>query len=159
LHPRAEALIASLTLEAHPEGGYFREIHRSGIRVQPLDGREARCGLTAIYFLLAAGMVSRWHTVDSDEAWHYCEGDPLDLLVADARFEVVTASTLGPWDTGSEPVRVVPAGEWQAARCRGAYTLVACTVGPGFEFVDFRMLADADADTVRRRHPAVAGLI
>jgi len=145
----------------HPEGGYYREIHRSALQVQPQDGRGVRCGLTAIYFLLVAGTGSRWHSVTSDEIWQFCEGEPLDLFVADSQFEHLSAHALGPLDAGLQPVRVVSAGQWQAARSRGAYTLVACTVGPGFDFADFRMLRDApdSAAALTRRHPAFADVL
>jgi uncharacterized protein len=158
---RAADLIAGLNLTPHPEGGYFREVHRSAARVQPADGRAARLALTTIYFLLVAGQVSRWHRVASDEVWHYYEGDPLELLVADAGFDVVSRRRLGPVGNGIEPVHVVVAGEWQAARPTGRYTLVGCTVGPGFEFEDFQML-DALADeaaALRGRHPDLAAFI
>ena len=120
-----------------------------------MDARSDRTALTTIYFLLSAGDVSRWHRVASDEAWHYYEGDALELFTADASCKRVTRHVLGPVDGEARPVRVVPANEWQAARSMGAYTLVGCTVGPGFEFEDFQMLKDrsADADVIRRRHP------
>ncbi|HEU4926053.1 MAG TPA: cupin domain-containing protein, partial [Vicinamibacterales bacterium] len=127
---RVADLIDALNLTPHPEGGYFREVYRSAARVQPADGRDARLALTTIYFLLVAGQVSRWHRVASDEVWHYYEGDPLELLVADAGFDVVSRRRLGPVGNGIEPVHVVVAGEWQAARPAGGYTLVGCTVGP-----------------------------
>jgi uncharacterized protein len=125
---RAADLIRGLGLTPHPEGGYYREIFRSAARVQPLDGRTDRLALTTIYFLLVAGQVSRWHRVASDEVWHHYEGGPLELLVADAGFNDVSRHLLGPVSEKTEPVRVVLAGEWQAARPTGTYTLVGCTV-------------------------------
>src|ERR1700754_4829047 len=80
MHPRAAALIDQLGLIPHPEGGFYRELHRSAVAVQPLDGRPPRTGLTTIYFLLPEGAHSRWHRVTSDEAWHLYEGSPLDLF-------------------------------------------------------------------------------
>ena len=76
---RASQLIERLGLVAHPEGGCFRQVYRSSTTVQPADDRGARPSLTTIYFLLVSGEVSRWHRVASDEAWHYYEGDPLEL--------------------------------------------------------------------------------
>ena len=157
---RARALIERLRLEPHPEGGIYREIHRSAGTVRPGDDRPARAAVTSIYFLLAAGQHSRWHRVRSDEVWHFCEGDPLELLAGRPSFDwverlVVSAST-GP----GEPVRVVPAGWWQAARPLGAYSLAGCTVAPGFEFADFSFLRD-DAGALRaleRLEPGLAGL-
>ena len=161
MDPRAAALIDRLALTPHPEGGHFAEIYRSSSRVQPADGRPARPALTTIYFLLVAGEVSRWHCVASDEVWHHYEGDSLELLSADARFESITRRVLGPVDGAARPVHVVPAGEWQAARTAGAYTLVGCTVGPGFDFSDFEMLDQRKdlADAVRRSHPEFAAFI
>lgn len=140
MHPRADALIGELGLAPHPEGGWYREVHRSAALVTPADGRGERRALTVIYFLLAEGQVSRWHRVVSDEAWHYHEGDRLELSIASApdAADKVTF-VLGPADAGGEPVRVVPAGQWQMARSTGAFTLVSCSVGPGFEFADFKM--------------------
>ncbi|HLU38174.1 MAG TPA: cupin domain-containing protein [Planctomycetota bacterium] len=160
--PRAAELIANLALAPHPEGGFFREVHRSAAPVRPGDGRPERAALTVIYFLLAAGQASRWHRVASDEAWHFLEGDPLELYEADADFTRVATTTLGPFAPGSAaPVHVVGAGRWQAARSTGGYTLVACTVGPGFDFADFEMLRDrpAEADALRSVQPAFAGLV
>ncbi len=161
MHARAEELISSLGLIPHPEGGYFRELHRARSRVQPLDGRAERSALTTIYFLLPAGEVSQWHRVASDEVWHHYEGDALDLFIADAAFEHVTRHVIGPVRDQLSPEHVVPAGWWQAARSSGAYTLVGCVVGPGFEFADFEMLGDADANATAaaERHPDAAPLI
>lgn len=161
MHSRAAALIQSLALSPHPEGGYCREVYRSTSIVRPDGGRTDRTALTSIYFLLAAGDVSRWHRVASDEAWHYYEGDPLELWVADGDFRGVSRRMLGPAGEGTQPVQVVVAHEWQAARSTGAYTLVGCTVGPGFEFSDFEML-DSRSDfaaAVRSRHPEAACFI
>jgi predicted cupin superfamily sugar epimerase len=161
VHPRAARLIATLGLAPHPEGGRFREIHRSTAFVRPGDSRGDRPALTVIYFMLAAGEMSRWHRVASDETWHFHEGAALELLVADPAFAGVTTGRLGPLDEDTQPVRVVPAGQWQAARCTGDYALVSCTVAPGFEFADFSMLRD-DADAaglIRRRQPDMAAFL
>lgn len=155
MDPRAAQLIADLGLAPHPEGGYYRQIYRSTSTVTPDDGRTGRASLTTIYFLLPAGEVSRWHVVTSDEVWHYYEGAPLELLTADRAFMRVERHQLGLPGDGIRPVHVVAAHDWQAARSTGAYTLVGCTVGPGFEFDDFMMLAGRaeDAARVRREHP------
>ncbi|HEX5727032.1 MAG TPA: cupin domain-containing protein [Longimicrobiaceae bacterium] len=159
-HPRAAELVRRLELRPHPEGGWYREVFRSPHTVRPDDGRPPRSALTVIHFLLAGGGHSRWHRVASDEAWSWVEGDPLELMriLPDG---VLARVRLGAPGEGAEPVAVVPAGEWQAARTLGAYTLVACAVGPGFDFADFAMLADApaEAEAVRRRHPDAAALI
>jgi predicted cupin superfamily sugar epimerase len=127
--PRAKHLIDTLGLQPHPEGGWYRQVFRSGERVtRQRDGAE-RSALTTIYFLLAEGEQSAWHRVMSDEVWHFYEGDALELL-----------THAGPMQLDADNrVLVIPAGEWQAARPLGAYTLVGCTVGPGFDFADFEM--------------------
>jgi predicted cupin superfamily sugar epimerase len=161
MHPRAVELIASLGLLPHPEGGYFREIHRSAAVVSPADGRPGRSSLTVIYFLLPGGDVSRWHRVASEEAWHFIEGRTIDLLVMDDRFDNVSTKQLGPWAPDVEPVHVVPVGAWQAARCAEEYALVSCTVAPGFDFADFEMLRDRvdDAAAFRRTHPDLTAFV
>lgn len=142
MHERAAILIDTLGLVPHREGGHFREVHRSPCRVLPEDGRRSRSALTAIYFLLVAGEISRLHRVASDETWHFHEGDPLEIVVASPDFGSVHSHRLGLWTQATEPVRVVPSGWWQAARPLGGYCLVSCSVGPGFEFEDFEMLRD-----------------
>ncbi len=137
---RAEELIATLGLQPHPEGGWYAEVFRSASTVQPGDARGSRSALTTIYFLLTAGQTSRLHRVASDEVWHFYEGDPLELTIAPGDLSSLSQTTLGPVGPSSAPVFTVPAGCWQAARPQGAYTLVGCTVAPGFDFADFEML-------------------
>jgi predicted cupin superfamily sugar epimerase len=141
MHPRAIELIQLLKLEAHPEGGHFIQTFRSSLTVTPSDMRGSRTALTVIYFLLAQGGLSRWNRVASDEAWHWYEGYPLKLFTAPSDTGVVQVSVLGPLSAGAVPQLVVPAGHWQAARTIGAYTLVGCSVGPGFEYSDFTLLS------------------
>jgi predicted cupin superfamily sugar epimerase len=152
---RAAELIATLELTRHPEGGWYREIHRSERQVEVDDGRGRRAATTLIYFLLTAEEVSRWHRVTSDEIWHFCEGSPLELAVMDAGFERASRPILSPLAMGGSPVHVIAAGKWQAARTTGPYSLVACAVGPGFDFADFAMLRDLpnEARLLRARQP------
>lgn len=161
MEPRAAELIALLDLRPHPEGGFYRELFRSATPVTPADGRGARAGLTTIYFLLPAGTGSRWHRVTSDEVWHHYEGGPLELLELDPAGETLARHRLGPLDGEQAPVHTIAAGHWQAARPIAGYVLVGCTVGPGFDFADFTMLADepATAEVVRARWPVAAPLI
>jgi uncharacterized protein len=159
--PRAAALIRSLGLAPHPEGGYFREVFRTPAAVAPGDGRPPRPAMTTIYFLLTAGQYSRLHRLVSDEVWHFYEGDPLDLFCVDAALMDVQTLRLGPVGEGTAPVAVIPAGAWQAARTQGAYTLAGCTEAPGFVFEDFAFLHDDPerAETLRRRHAALVDLL
>ena len=161
MQDRASHLISTLGLQPHPEGGHFREVFRSSHAVQPQDGRAERSALTTIYFLLRTGEQSRLHRVSSDEVWHFYEGDPLELVWAGPEDRRVQQVRLGPVSTGMAPVAVVPAGCWQAARSAGSYTLVGCSVGPGFDFADFRMLGDdpAAAQRLCEQHPELRPLL
>ncbi|HEY9013710.1 MAG TPA: cupin domain-containing protein [Gemmatimonadales bacterium] len=139
---RVSALIGELGLEAHPEGGFYGEVYRSASSVTPQDGRGTRPAVTTIYFLLPGGSISRWHRVLSDEVWHHYEGAPLDLWIAGPAGLPIQRLRLGPLQSSGRPVVTVPAGYWQAARSSGEYTLVGCTVAPGFDFRDFTLAAD-----------------
>lgn len=163
--PRARQLIEQLQLQPHPEGGWYREVFRSEGRVTPQDGRPARSALTSIYFLLEAAQQSRWHRVLSDEVWVHLEGAPLDLWTWDAADSRLHGAALGPVSAASLPQHVVQAGLWQAARpqanAAAGYTLVACMVGPGFDFSDFRMMepGGSEAREIAADHPHLASLI
>ena len=135
----ARALIDRLQLKPHPEGGWFREIHRAVERVSTARG--SRSALTTIYYLLEREQQSRWHVVRSDEIWHFYAGAPLELIVYDPVERRCTPTALDTPTQGHEPVGIVRAGEWQAARSLGEYSLVGCNVGPGFEFEDFQFVA------------------
>ncbi len=130
--PTADDIIAVLALEPHPEGGHFRETFRDAA------GQGGRAHSTAIYFLLRSGERSHWHRVDAAEIWHWYAGAPLDLEIADddGRVSVRIGSDLS---AGERPQAVVPAGAWQSAASRGAWTLVGCTVAPGFAFDGFEL--------------------
>jgi len=153
---RSDTLVRLLDLAPHPEGGCYRELFRSAERVARGDG-VTRDALTTIYFLLVAGTHSRWHRVSADEVWHHYEGAPLELLCIDPALARLRVVRLGPVDDTTRPVHTVPAGWWQAARTTGDYTLVGCTVGPGFDFADFALLDDrpAEAATLRARFDTV----
>jgi predicted cupin superfamily sugar epimerase len=148
-------------LQPHPEGGFYRELFRSSSVVMPADGREPRAALTTIYFLLTAETWSRWHRVRSDEAWHLYEGGPLELLELDLSTHLLERHRLAPIGDGDDaPAHVVAAGRWQAARCLGDYALMGCTVGPGFDFADFRLLRDDDAAAlIREEWPDLTFLV
>lgn len=158
LHPRAEELLRELRLLPHPEGGHYREIFRSRRMVRTDDGRSERWAATSIYFLLCAGERSVLHRVASDEVWHHYEGAPVELLLIDPGTKRWRRELLGPVASDSAPLRAVPAGLWQAARTLGGYSLVGCTVAPGFEFSDFRLMRDdaTAAAAFREAHPELA---
>ncbi len=149
MHPRAEQLIRELQLAPHPEGGYFRRVYASDTSVEA-NGL-SRPALTAIRFLLARGQVSQWHRIDADECWHWQEGDALELLEFDPDTAALKTTILDRSGQGA-PLHVIPAGRWQAARPLGAYTLVACTVSPGFVWDGFELLGEGGevADVLAR---------
>lgn len=144
---RAAELLRTLGMRPHPEGGHYVELFRSARSVEVPDRQVSRAAITTIYFLLAAGEFSRWHRVASDEIWHYHEGDAIELLLFDERG--LRRVGLGPVARETRPTVAVPAGTWQAARATGAYTLVACTVGPGFDFADFSLAVDVPETAAR----------
>ncbi len=158
---RVARLIEQLDLRPHPEGGYYREVSRSKALVVPADGRDVRRAATTIYYLLTRDKPSRLHRIRSDEVWHFYEGEPLELIWLDRAYAECYRVLLGQVAEDRRPVAVVPAGSWQAARSTGAYSLVGCTVCPGFEFEDFRLLAElpAEAAEVLERHPDLAAFI
>jgi predicted cupin superfamily sugar epimerase len=129
----AAEVIRLLDLKPHPEGGHYRETFRD-----PRNLPEGRSVTTAIYFLLARGECSHWHRLDATELWHYYAGDPLRLDLADAQGR--RSIRLGPdLAAGERPQAVVAAGVWQAAETLGSWTLVGCTVAPGFDFAGFEL--------------------
>ena len=146
LTPEARAVIERLQLEPHPEGGWYRETHRSDVVLAKdalPDGYPGdRCTMTSILFLLTTGQRSAWHRVRGEELWIHQAGDELRLAYR-ARMEDTSVHTLrlGTRE-GGVPQAVVPAGQWQAATAlpgTHGYTLVGCVVAPGFEFEDFEM--------------------
>ena len=159
MHPQAQHLIERLSLQPHPEGGYYREVYRSELQVHSDAVGELRSAATDIYFLLSAGQVSRWHRVVHDELWNYYAGDPLTLHQFNPGFSQHSCRQLDPQI--GQYKQVVPAGYWQAAESSGDYTLVGCTVTPGFDFADFRMLKDLpeSAAKVYANYPELARLV
>ena len=129
----ATDVVRLLELKPHPEGGHFREMFRDARKV---DGK--RSASTAIYYLLQRGERSHWHRVDAAEVWHFYGGDNLLLEIAE-KGEITRLVLGSDIATGAQPQLVVPKGAWQAAQSLGAWTLVGCTVAPGFEFSGFEM--------------------
>jgi uncharacterized protein len=136
LAPSAGDVVARLGLAPHPEGGFYRETFRDERR-----GQSGRAHSTAIYFLLPAGVVSRWHRVDAAEVWHWYGGAPLDLSIKTVS-DVVRYRLGMDLMRGERPQAVVPPGAWQQAESLGTWTLVGCTVAPAFLFEHFE-IADA----------------
>ena len=133
----AAEIIARLELKPHPEGGHYRETFRD-----PRTDANGRAFSTAIYFLLARGERSHWHRIDAVETWHYYAGHALSLQIADNNAQRTVK--LGPeLAAGEVPQAIVPAKAWQTAESTGDWTLVGCTVAPGFDFAKFE-LAERD---------------
>jgi predicted cupin superfamily sugar epimerase len=131
----AADVIRLLDLKPHPEGGHFRETFRDPRTVA--DGRAAS---TAIYYLLARGERSHWHRVDAAEVWHHYAGATLRLEISPHDDGPIEHVTLGPdLARGERPQAIVPANAWQAAESQGDWTLVGCTVAPGFDFAGFAL--------------------
>lgn len=133
----AEELIREYALQPHPEGGWYREIHRSAHSIGvPAGYPGERCALTVIYFLLTADDFSVWHRVKSEEVWLHLAGAALELVVLRKDPAVHLLDRAG---APGEPLAVVPPGVLQAARTLGEFTLVSCLVAPGFDFADFEI--------------------
>ncbi|HEX2379266.1 MAG TPA: cupin domain-containing protein [Methyloceanibacter sp.] len=128
----AEEVIAQFGLQPHPEGGWYIQTFRDA------EGHNGRAHSTAILYLLKTGEVGRWHRVDATEVWHWYGGAPLLLEVKDGetRHEYRLGSD---WLKGERPHAAVRALAWQSARSLGSWSLVGCTVAPGFEFAGFEM--------------------
>jgi uncharacterized protein len=129
----AADIIARLELKPHPEGGHYRETFRDA----RTDAKGRSCS-TAIYFLLARGERSHWHRIDAVEIWHYYAGSALILQIADdgGQRSVKLGSDLA---AGERPQAIVPVQAWQTAESTGDWTLVGCTVAPGFDFAKFEL--------------------
>ncbi|MEM1370770.1 MAG: cupin domain-containing protein [Pseudomonadota bacterium] len=144
----AEEIIALLDLQPHPEGGFFRETFRDDLANagSALSGEQAnsngqadRAMSTAIYFLLTAEKGSHWHRVDAVEMWHWYAGAPLELGLAEPSQPERTVVLGADLAAGERPQAVVPRDVWPRARTLGEYSLVGCTVAPGFSFDGFEL--------------------
>ena len=133
----AAGIIAALGLARHPEGGWYAETFRDNSGDGPAGGRGHS---TAIYFLLEGGDVSAWHRVrDAAEVWHVYAGATLEIRVFDETEGTVSFTLGNDLAAGERPQAVVPANRWQTARSFGDWTLVGCTVAPGFDFSQFEL--------------------
>lgn len=133
--------IKRLNLEPHPEGGYYKEVYRAGEEISkdalPARFSGSRSFSTGIYFLLPKGNFSAFHKINQDELWHHYDGASLQVhIISEAGIYSTIRLGKDP-DQGEMPMGVVPAGAYFAAESDGAYSLVGCTVAPGFDFEDF----------------------
>ena len=156
-----ELLVQQLNLVPHPEGGWYAETYRAAesINKEALPHRfnESRSFSTAIYFLLPAGVFSAFHRIQSDECWHFYDGDPLNIYVID-QAGILSVIKLGSNLLEGETFQaMVPAGSWFASRpaISNQYSLVGCTVAPGFDFADFELANGAELSTTYPLHTAL----
>lgn len=131
-------LIERYRLIPHPEGGYYKEVYRSPQGVNSHTVHSERCAVTHIYFLLTKGQISRFHKVCHDEIWNFYEGAPLNLITWDQG--AITEQLIGKNEDGY--FAIIQGGIYQAAETTGDYTLIGCSVAPGFDFNDFSFLQD-----------------
>lgn len=153
-----QKLIEKLKLEPHPEGGYFKETYRSKESIDldaPFYG--TRNYSTSIYFMLTADTFSAFHKIKQDEAWHFYQGDPIDLhmIHPDGEHELIKLGHNIFYD--EVPQFIVPAESWFAAKSIGAkgYSLVGCTVSPGFDFADFELATEESLLQIFGMHAAL----
>ncbi len=132
-------IIRYLQLSPHPEGGFFRETYRSADTLTTSEGKTRNVS-TDIYYLLENDSKSRFHRIRSDEIWHFHQKDTLEMFIID-QGELIVKTLGNNLVQGEVPQVVVPAGTWFAARVKNAsgYSLVSCTVAPGFDFTDFEL--------------------
>jgi predicted cupin superfamily sugar epimerase len=133
-------LIDQYKLNPHPEGGYYKEVYKSGHSVESSTAGKPRSTVTHIYFLLVKNQISRFHKVVHDEIWNFYEGDPIRLIKYDG--VNIKEDLIGC--RGGHYAAIIKGGVYQAAVSTGNYSFAGCTVAPGFEFEDFSLLKDHD---------------
>lgn len=130
-------IIEHFDMQPHPEGGFFNETYRSDLVINTSIGK--RCASTAIHFLITKDSISHFHRLNSDEGWHYHLGEPLKIIEITPEGDLLE-TLLGPnFREGQKLQHMIPAGHWFASTSTGDFSLVGCTVAPGFEFDDFEM--------------------
>ncbi|MGD8428676.1 MAG: cupin domain-containing protein [Balneolaceae bacterium] len=148
-------IINLLKLSDHPEGGFYREIYRADENVSRRSG-QIRNAATGIYFLVPQGVCTRWHRVDSDELWHFYRGDPLTLEIIDREGNFQRAKLDDRLTSEYSYQQAVCKGCWQRAYSEGEYSLLGCTVAPGFDFDDFEIIESKD---LAKKYPGLASEI
>ena len=158
----AKDIIRKLDLKPHPEGGYYREIYRSGEEIDkdslPDRYSGSRCFGTGIYYLLTPGDMSAMHRVKSDETFHFYMGDPTELLLLfpDGSGKIIDVGI--DLEKGMEPCVTINRGVWQGQRLKdgGQFVLFGTTVNPGFDFDDFEM---GDRNKLQTEYPEFSEMI
>lgn len=153
---RVDDIIGHLNLVAHPEGGYFKETYRSAEEIDSKQGK--RNIATNIYFLLKSGEKSAFHRLRSDEFWYFHQGSPLEVFIifknGELKREILGSDCLD----NQKPQLLLPKGTWFAARCLNeqSYTLISCSVSPGFDFDDFEL---AERSALQKEYPEFTDII
>lgn len=160
MNEKAKHYIQKLQLKKHPEGGYFKEIYRGGemILIDPPDRRLKRNYSTSIYFLLEGKQVSKFHRLKSDEIWHFYDGSPIKIYIIDEKGKL-TENILGKrMNDGAVFQTVIRKNNWFAAELinKKSFSLVGCTVSPGFDFSDFEF---GDREQLSNQFPKLKELI
>ena len=149
----AQQLIDALDLKAHPEGGFYKEVYRSDMSLHSTGANATRNAITCIYFLLLKGQVSQFHRVKHDEVWNFYLGAPLRLI--DINGDGVEDIILGDYRDKVVAQHVIKANNWQAAESTGDYSLVGCSVAPGFDFADFSFLSADESTALAKQYPTL----
>lgn len=162
MDPRATQLIKQLGLKSHPEGGYYKETYKSSEQIAaaalPEQFRSPRHFSTCIYFLMTSKSFSAFHRIQQDEIWHFYDGSPISLHILSPDGHYANHRIGRDIPAGELPQVVVSAGHWFAAEVieENSFSLVGCTVAPGFSFEDFELGTRTD---LTRRFPDFAELI
>jgi predicted cupin superfamily sugar epimerase len=144
MSPEVQYWLNQLNLIPHPEGGYFREVYRSADLLNLSDFSGERSVSTAIYYLLPEGSFSAFHRIRSDECWHFYAGESLSIHIIHPNGVFETKIIGNQLNSNLHPFAVVPKNAWFAAKSNGDFSLVGCTVAPGFSFEDYEMAQTKD---------------
>ncbi|MDR1793447.1 MAG: cupin domain-containing protein [Bacteroidales bacterium] len=134
------SLIEELNLQAHPEGGYYKETYRSDHIITTADGRKKNAA-TAIYYMLTDDNISQWHKVNADETWLFHQGETIEISCKGKNGNITSTLLGNNISAGEQPQIVIAANTWFMAKIKAqkGYSLVTCIVAPGFDFEDFEL--------------------
>lgn len=153
----SKELVSALELLPHPEGGYYRETYRSATNINLAGSDGNRQLATAIYFLIERGNFSAFHKIKSDETWHFYEGDTLEVIEIDTAGQLIITNVGKNLKEGDVFQYTVKANHWFASRVKtgGSFSLVGCTVAPGFDFRDFELALRPQLTALYPQHEAI----
>ncbi|MDX1444680.1 cupin domain-containing protein [Lishizhenia sp.] len=156
MQKRIQEIVATFQLEAHPEGGWFKELYRSVETTHTPQG--TRNLLTSIYFLLTSDNASNFHKIESDEIWYYHEGSSLTVHTLSEAGEYKALKVGNNLSAGEQPQVLVPKGLIFGSTVseENSYSFVSCAVAPGFDFQDFKLYSEED---LLARYPEHAEII